>query len=1096
MKRFTSALLLMGTAVQAGIGTMTDGTSFSTGVWTGDRPVAGGSAETQIVLEKGGDWTVANDLGSDGWLSLGGLTWSSAGVLTLTGEGLAFAAGDARLASTGKIVAQVPLRLDGNLTLLPQQEVELHGDVSGDGVLTIDSETCTDVFLRGKRTGTGDTVIRRGRLHVYDAESLGTGKYWIDNPEYADFKRLYLHNIPVVPNAFALCNEGSVYGRQEMVQVWEYSGETKFTGPITYEGSKIYIGTGNQVTFDNVFTAANEHTFMVFEVVAGSDAYLTRVNDFSDRLTIGRNGRVHLTVPGITYRELWMFSDATLVCDAENVLCPQRAIGTTGGGRIDLNGHSQTAGGYYVWDARNGSPLRILNSDREKTPTLTMEQAENNYNAHITFEGPMNFIKSGAAKLMIATATSINGDLTVNAGKLKFSQNSGAGTQLAKTITVTDGVLDLGGCTWRCDRLVMTGGVLQNGVLVCGATEIGGAATCLAELAGDVTVAAAQPMRLPVQVMPQSDGGYELPEGTVVYYPFNGSAEEMLKDCCGRSDLVPLNGTPIFAANGRNGGCLYVDGGTWLTTQNYPANMPHGSAPYTVVCWVRVDAGCSGSGGWVSYGGNGIPGGGNSFRFNGGDGVWNYWNNVDVGMEARGIANGEWHQVVGTWDGSTRRLYYDGVLKNTDDRVPNIGTTDFLVGRTIYDAAMRGWIDDLLIMNRAMSDAEVLANYSAGGVVNHIVAPTPRVNVAAGEVVLDVRRTSVCYHFDTTDSLFIDAAGNANLRYEDVNRTEGASCDTSVTPGGPGGTLYVNGDTVLTSEGGFPVSMPTGMQPYTVCVWVRLAPDSSTAGGWFSYGQRDTGHGNSYHAYAQWGGFGTLENYWNGVDMRDNLPNGKRFDDGWHSLVCTYSGGMTGRRTHYLDGVEFVHYGEGDENMQPDIGNELFLVGTTMWSDRMKGWIDELAVYNYAFSPAEVMAYETTKVAPLVVSETSELDLEVGADAVVTLPKDATLKNLHGKGTVSGDAALAPRATLVADGGSVAVTGTLSVPADVTVNLPTPSPRNGVWPLFTPAELAGEENLAKWQIVGTPKGCGAKAAFEDGNVVVRVRAHGLVIYLH
>ena len=819
-------------------------------------------------------------------------------------------------------------------------------------------------------------------------------------------------------------------------------------------------------------------------------------NDFSDRLTMGQSGRLHLATQGITYRELWFYDGATLVCEGEDVLCPNREMGCTGGGgQIELNGFSQHTGGYSVWNARNGSPLRVVNSDREKTPTFTMAQGYDNPSALLTFEGPMNLVKEGGAKLLIQSSTSIDGDLTVRDGKIKFGGNAGPGTRLAKTVTVTGGVLDLGGQTWSCEKLVMTGGTIQNGVLVCDATEVGGSVTILAELAGNVSVAPAAKTRLPVQMT--TAGAYDLPEGTVLYYPFNGSVDEMMHDCSGNGyDLVRGDGTPAFSPDGINEGCLYVDGGTWLYSPTYPSVLPKGAEPYTVVAWVKADAGCSGSGGWVSYGCKREPGGGNSFRFNGGDGVWNYWNQADVGMEAPGIANGAWHQVAGTWDGHERRLYYDGVLKATNSTMsPDVGWDEFLIGRTIWDVTMRGWIDDVLILNRPMTDEEIAANFNAFG-VGRLEGASTRVKIDAGEVELDVRRTSVLYHFDTADTLFADETGNAPLRYENPDQATGASCDMGVTPGGPGGTLYLDGSTVLTSAKGFPRSMPTGMEPYTVCVWVRLAPDSSTNGGWFSYGDREPGHGNSFHAWSGWGNqFGTLENYWNNIDMRDNLPNGARFDDGWHSLVCTYSGGITGRRTHYWDGQFWVLYGEGDENMQPNIGNELFMVGTTMWSDVMKGWIDELAVYNYAFSPAEVANYHNTKVAPLVEATADKLDLEVGAEAVVSVPKGTAVKNLHGQGTVSGDIALAEGATLAADGGSVTVTGTLMIPEEVTVVLPQPCPRNMSWTLFAPNELDGEANLKAWKIEGAPKGCGAQVKLEDGQVNIRVRVWGFSVYV-
>ena len=101
---------------------------------------------------------------------------------------------------------------------------------------------------------------------------------------------------------------------------------------------------------------------------------------------------------------------------------------------------------------------------------------------------------------------------------------------------------------------------------------------------------------------------------------------------------------------------------------------------------------------------------------NGYGGVWNYWYYADLGATVPdgGDFRTAWHSVVGTWDGTTRRIYIDGLLAASDTPpAPNIGTTSFIVGKTLSDFNLKGWIDELLIADRAWTATEA-AQYSLG----------------------------------------------------------------------------------------------------------------------------------------------------------------------------------------------------------------------------------------------------------------------------------------------------------------------------------------------------------------------------------------------
>jgi hypothetical protein len=98
-------------------------------------------------------------------------------------------------------------------------------------------------------------------------------------------------------------------------------------------------------------------------------------------------------------------------------------------------------------------------------------------------------------------------------------------------------------------------------------------------------------------------------------------------------------------------------------------------------------------------------------------GVWNYWYNRDRGATLPGgTFQDGWHSVVGTWDGTTRKLYLDGIERDSIAYAsPAVGSSSFVVGRTLNDANFNGWLDELLIASRALTPEEVGAYHAYGG---------------------------------------------------------------------------------------------------------------------------------------------------------------------------------------------------------------------------------------------------------------------------------------------------------------------------------------------------------------------------------------------
>lgn len=88
------------------------------------------------------------------------------------------------------------------------------------------------------------------------------------------------------------------------------------------------------------------------------------------------------------------------------------------------------------------------------------------------------------------------------------------------------------------------------------------------------------------------------------------------------------------------------------------------------------------------------------------------------------ITDGQFHHVAGTYDGSTVKLYVDGVLeasaplsgtiKNSIYRVV-IGNFDFLGLGILLNNAFNGLIDEVEVYDRALTASEIQAIFDAGG---------------------------------------------------------------------------------------------------------------------------------------------------------------------------------------------------------------------------------------------------------------------------------------------------------------------------------------------------------------------------------------------
>lgn len=209
-------------------------------------------------------------------------------------------------------------------------------------------------------------------------------------------------------------------------------------------------------------------------------------------------------------------------------------------------------------------------------------------------------------------------------------------------------------------------------------------------------------------------GGSHVTSGLVSYWTLDEGTGTTASDSITTNDLT-LVGADYWYDDGHKGKCLDVDGSSdYGKAADSPSLdiTPH----ISVECWLNADS-FSGIMQFVNkqkY----------IMRFE--YGLCEFVPTVNgrqyqnTGVSTASMTLGEWHHVVGTYDGSKIKFYLDGLPKDTTSIAGSLSTDnfDFVVGARFrfYDRKFDGRVDEVRLYDRALSDAEILQNYNAGGV--------------------------------------------------------------------------------------------------------------------------------------------------------------------------------------------------------------------------------------------------------------------------------------------------------------------------------------------------------------------------------------------
>ena len=204
--------------------------------------------------------------------------------------------------------------------------------------------------------------------------------------------------------------------------------------------------------------------------------------------------------------------------------------------------------------------------------------------------------------------------------------------------------------------------------------------------------------------------------GLAAYWSFDSSSNFNVPDV-GGSTLTKGNGAS-WSASGKFGGALSLNGGSQsLYDTSSPSYLPVGNSSYTQSVWFKPNV-VSGNGGLVGWGDYFSSRRVNALRlYENSGGFRHYWWGADLDCTGTQcpISTGTWYHVASTWDGTTRKLFVNGVLKRSDTPGANNATAaNFHIGKTCCSEFFNGLIDDVAIYTRALSAGEVaeLANSS------------------------------------------------------------------------------------------------------------------------------------------------------------------------------------------------------------------------------------------------------------------------------------------------------------------------------------------------------------------------------------------------
>jgi hypothetical protein len=210
-----------------------------------------------------------------------------------------------------------------------------------------------------------------------------------------------------------------------------------------------------------------------------------------------------------------------------------------------------------------------------------------------------------------------------------------------------------------------------------------------------------------------------LATGLLSHWTFDG------KDMVGgvaRDGVRGNNGTltniasSTFYTDGKIGQALNFDGVNDYIEKLGPSGFPTGNNPFSYSAWIKprnapsqqvilfYGTNTTNQSAYIEIGNADC--GANRLS----SGKWG----ATINCDSTTVTLGQWHLVTLTFDGTTARLYRNGVLADSDAASYNLVNTYVDIGRVSNSAFFSGSVDDVRVYGRALSATEVLQLYNLG----------------------------------------------------------------------------------------------------------------------------------------------------------------------------------------------------------------------------------------------------------------------------------------------------------------------------------------------------------------------------------------------
>jgi hypothetical protein len=204
-------------------------------------------------------------------------------------------------------------------------------------------------------------------------------------------------------------------------------------------------------------------------------------------------------------------------------------------------------------------------------------------------------------------------------------------------------------------------------------------------------------------------------QGLIAAWLFDGSAI----DASGNGNNGTPNGAVLTSDRfGSSNKAYFFNGGANIQGATSSFNFSSGS--FAISVWVKTSA--SSGGGVISthdagagkYSNVGVYIAGNNLGF--ADVDINNGAGSTTNFNGRKINDNQWHHILVSRQGSSAKLYIDGVLDFTDvlSQNPN-NSTIFMIGSSYNTAYFIGSIDDVRVYNHTLSDTEISLLYHENG---------------------------------------------------------------------------------------------------------------------------------------------------------------------------------------------------------------------------------------------------------------------------------------------------------------------------------------------------------------------------------------------